>query len=423
MALSQTQMNVELQELERWHRKLTVTVPAAEVKRERANALRTLGGRLNLKGFRKGKVPAHLVERRYGPAVEQEVLERVIREAYRSAVESEGLHPISEGELEGVEHEPGTDLKFTIGFDVQPSIELSRLGGFAAERPTLEITDEQVNDVVEQLRQQNSAWKPIEEGRPEDGDLVSVQIQRIDGEEVGEPQSYELILGQGDAIPDVEDAIRTLAVGQTDDFDVTFPDDFPNEERRGQTDRLRATLDGRRAQELPEANDEFAQSIGEFEDMADLRTKIREDLEREAGQRADSQVRTQLLDLVVEANTFEVPRSMTNRYIDALLGGPDNPNVTPEQRLEAYDALSAEADKAVKRILVIDRVAEMESLSASEDEIDERVESIAEKSGTTPAQVYAELQKAGRIEGLEREITESKVFDYLMGQSEITEAN
>ncbi len=422
MALSQDQMSVELEEMERWYRKLTVTVPADEVKRERADALRTLGGRLNLKGFRKGKIPAHLVERRYGSAVEQEVLERVIREAYRTAIESSGLHPISEGELEGVEHEPGSDLKFTIGFDVQPTVELNRLGGFAAERPYLAITDEQVADVVEQLRDQHGVWKPLEEGHPEDGDMVSVEIQRLDDGEPGESQNYDLILGQGDAIADVEDAIRTLEVGQTDDFSVTFPDDFPNEERRGQTDQLRATLTARQAKELPEPTDEFAKSIGEFEDLADLRAKIRADLQKEADSRAEATVRTQLLDLLVEANDFEVPKSMTQRYVDALLGGPQNPNVSPEQRQEAYEALAEESQKAVKRILVIDRVAEMQELGASEDEIDERVESIAEKSGTTPAQVYAELQKAGRIEGLEREITESKVFDYLMGQSEITDA-
>jgi len=422
MALTQAQIDIELHEMERWYRKLTVTVPANEVKRERADALRTLGGRLKLKGFRKGKVPAKLVERRYGTAVEQEVLERVIREAYRTAVESEGLHPISEGELEGVEHEPGSDLKFTIGFDVQPTIDLDRLGGFSTARPSFEVTDEQIAEVVEQLRSQNGAWKPVDEGRPEDGDLVSVQIQRLAEGEPVEPQSYELILGQGDAISDVEDAIRTLEVGQTGDFTVTFPEDFPNEERRGQTDELRATLSGRRIQELPEATDEFAKTLGEFETMADLKSKIREDLEREASSRADAQVRTQLLDLVVEANRFEVPKSMTHRYVDALLGGTQNPSVTPEQRQEAYEALAVESERAVKRILVIDRVAEMEGLGASEDEIDERVESIAEKSGTTPAQVYAELQKAGRIEGLEREITESKVFDHLIGQSEITEA-
>lgn len=422
MALTQAQVNTEVQELERWHRELRVTVPAEEVKRERADALRSLGGRLNLKGFRKGKIPAHLVERRYGQSVEQEVLQRVIQEAYRVAVESNSLHPISEGELKGVEHEPGSDLTFTIGFDVQPQIELNRLGGFAAARPSFPITDEQVGEVIDQLRQQNGEWKPREEGRPENGELVSVEIQRMEDGEPGDAQSYELILGQGDAIPDVEDAIRTLEVGQTEDFEVTFPDDFPNEERRGQTDSLRATLTGRRVQELPELTDDFATSIGDFENVDDLKAKVREDLEREADQRADAQVRQQILDFVVDANDFEVPKSMTDRYIDALLGGPQNPNVSAEQRQEAYEALSAESQKAVKRILVIDRIAEMESLVASEEEIDERVEAIAERSGTTPAQVYAELQKAGRIEGLEREITETKVFDYLMSQSEITEA-
>jgi len=413
-------MNIEVTELERWRRRLTVTVPADSVKVRRGQALKRLSGRLNLKGFRKGKVPAGLVARRYGPAVEQEVLEQVIQESYRNAVQQQELHPISEGELGEVDYESGSDLRFAIEFDVQPDIALPRVGGFAVARPHMDITGAQVDEVLEQVRKQNGAWSPREEGMPEAGDLVSVEIQRLDGEGESEAQSYEFTLGQGDAIPDVEDAIRSLEVEKSDEFTVTFPDDFPNEERRGQSERLRIQLAGRRVLELPELDDAFAKSLGEFETLDDLKARIQEDLEKEAEQRAENAVRSELLDFVVDANPFEVPQSMVGRYVDSLLGGAEN--VTPERRQEAVTALGAEAEHAVKRILVIERIAELHELTASEDEMDARVEAIAEDSGTTPAQVYAQLQKGGRLGALERELTESKVFDFLKSQSEITDA-
>ncbi len=422
MSFESNEMTVELEELERWRRRLTVTVAAEAVGRERSDALRKLGGRLKLKGFRKGRVPSGLIEQRYGPAVEQDVLERLIREAYRSAVDEESLHPISEGSLHGVDFQPGSDLRFSIDFDVQPEISLNRLGGFSVKRPQFDVEDAQVRDVLEQLRRQNGAWTPREEGAPGAEDLVTVEIHQLDENgEPGETQNYEFVLGQGDAIPDVEEAIRSLEIGSVDDFRVRFPDDFSNEARRGQEEHLRIQLVARRELELPELDDEFAKGLGDFESLADLEGRIREDLRKEADGRAEAGVRSEILDLVVDSNHFEVPASMVSRYIDSLLGGPDA-DVPEERRREAHTALSGEAERAVKRILVIERVAELKELRATQEEVDSRVEAIAEQDGTSPAQVYARLQKAGRIEALEREITEDKVFDFLKKESEIIEA-
>lgn len=422
MSFETTEMTVELEELERWRRRLTVTVAAQAVGRERTEALRKLGGRLKLKGFRKGRVPTGLVEQRYGPAVEQDVLERLIREAYQSAVEEKSLHPISEGSLHGVDYQPGTDLRFSIDFDVQPRIELHRLGGFSIKRPHFDVDDAQVDEVLEQLRRQNGAWTPRDEGAPGPEDLVTVEIHQLDENGApGERQDYEFVLGQGDAIPGVEEAIRSLEIGGQGDFRVTFPDDFPNEDRRGQEEHLRIQLTARRELELPALDDEFAKGLGNFDSLDELKQRIREDLRKEADGRAEAGVRSEILDLLVESNHFDVPASMVARYIDSLLGGPDT-DVPDERRREAHAALSGEAERAVKRILVIERVAEMKELTATQQEVDSRVEAIAEQDGTSPAQVYARLQKAGRIEALEREITEDKVFDFLKNESEIIEA-
>jgi trigger factor len=362
-----------------------------------------------------------VVEQRLGPALDREVMDSVIGDAYKAALQSQDLKPISEGQVEDVKYQPREDLTFSISFDVQPVIELGRLGGFSVERPTVEVTEDDLNKVLEQLRDQNGVWKPAEGGAAEEGNLVTLEIQRLEeGEPSGESRPYEIILGDGEAIPEVEDAIRTLAVGETGDFTVSFPEDFPDEKRRGEKEHLRISLQGRKTRELPELTDAFAQSVGEFEDLDALKDRVRADLEKEASGQAEEAVRTRLLESLMEANPFQVPRSMTERYLETVLG--DTSGLDPEKVSRARETLRPEAERAVKRVLLIQRVAELQGLSASDDELDERVQEIARKNDLKPGQVYSNLQKSGNLDSLEREITESKVWEFLKEQSSIVGA-
>jgi trigger factor len=420
MATDPSNLQVDLEEQDGWRRRLTVTVPAGSVQTERNKIIQKLGGRLKLPGFRKGKIPSNVVEQRFGPAVDQELLDKVIGDAYRRALQAHSIEPISEGQVEDVDYKPREDLTFSISFDVQPEVELERLGGFTVQRPTIEVAEEDVNRVLDRLRDQAGAWKPREEGTPDEGNLVTLKIQRLEeGEPTGEARPYEIVLGDGEAIPDVEDAVRTLAVGETGDFTVTFPEDFPDEDRRGEKEHLRISLEGAKTKTLPELSDEFARSMGDFEDVEALTQRVREDLKKEALDQAESMVRSQIVDNILEANPFQVPRSMAERYMDSVLG--DTSKLQPEVVAETKERLRPEAEKAVKRILVVDRIAELQGLKASEEEVDDRIQEIAEKNDMKPAQVYANLQKSGNLEGLERDITEGKVYEFLKGQSTVTE--
>ncbi len=370
-----------------------------------------------MKGFRKGRVPTRLIEGRYGGALRQEALDKLIGTAYRQALASEQIRPISEGEIEDVQYQPEQDLTFEIAFDVQPVIDVARLGGFAVERVIRPVSDEDVDRVLARIQEQNGVWRPVEEGPPEDRDLVSLQIARVDDE--GETRDYDVVLGQGEAIPDIEAAIKTLEVGGAGDFDVSFPDDFPDDSRRGQSERVRITLTGRRVLEVPELDDELATQVGEFESLAELRDRVRRDMEKEAADQAESQVRGRLLDLLIEANPFEVPASMVDRYAEGVIGSA---RLDEEHKSLLLQQIGPEAERAVKRILMVERVAETQGLAASEVELDERIEEIAAANEATPAKIYAELQKSGRLDAVERELTEKKVFDYLKEQSEIIDA-
>lgn len=418
MTIDASSLTVDLKEGERWRRTLNVTVPAGAVTQERAKIAKSLAGRMKLPGFRSGRIPHSVVEKRFGPTLNREVLDQVVGDAYRQALALEDLKPISEGEIQELNWEPEQDLVFSISFDVEPRFELGRISGFTVQRPKVEVRDEEVTKVLERLQEQNGAWATAEEGKVEDGDLASITVTRLlEDEPVGESQDYDLIVGEGDAIPEVEDAIRTLAPGQEEVFTVTFPDDFPNEERRGDQEVLRIRVRERKIRELPEIDDAFARSVGDFEDLQALEARIREDLEKEAGQQAENAVRGQLLEYVMEANPFEVPVSMVNRYLDSMLGKPEG--VDEDALARAREQLGSEGEKAVRRILILEHLAEVHGLKATDEDVDARVEAIAEGAGTDVSKVYAQLQKAGRIEQIERELTETKVFDFLQEQSTI----
>ncbi|MFV2005837.1 MAG: trigger factor [Longimicrobiales bacterium] len=420
MSLDGTKLQVDLEEGERWRRTLNVTVPADLVELERSNIAKKLAARIKLPGFRKGHVPEGVLEKRYGATLKQETLDAVIGDAFKEALAQQSVHPISEGEVQNVRFEPDQDLTFSISFDVQPEFEISRMGGFTVERPQIVVDDDRVDQVVQRLREQNSSWIPADEGRPEPGNVVSVELERLEKDSAGDAQPYEFILGQGEAIPDIEEAILALEVGSAGDFIVRFPDDFANEDQRGEEQHLRIKLTGRRVRDLPEADDAFAGSLGEFESLADLKGKLREDLEKEAKDQEEGAIRGQLLDFVVDANPFSVPQSMVERYMASILGNANE--LPPEKLAEMKEKLAPETERAVKRILVIDRIADGQNLRATEAELDERIEAIAERAGQTPSQVYGNLQRSERMETLEREITETKVFDFLKEQSEIKDA-
>jgi trigger factor len=228
-----------------------------------------------------------------------------------------------------------------------------------------------------------------------------------------------MVLGGGQAIPALEEQIMLLTPGQTRDADVRFPDDYPDESRRGQTRRVRITLSEVKRQELPPLDDALAREVGDFDSLEALRQAIREDLEAEASRGADARVREELIHLLAEANNIVAPPSMVERALHAFMHAYEIPH-------EQFDHFATQfrpvALQQVRRDLVLNAVAEQNSLRATEAEIDERIARIAAARGSTPAEVYKSLQQANRLNELGRSITEEKVFAFLLGQSTINQA-
>jgi len=400
-----------------WARRLTITVPAEAVQRERETTTRRLAGRIRLPGFRQGKVPRTVVEKRFGQAIEQEAIERLINDAYREAIRRENLQPITQGAIDHIHYHAGEDLTFHVDLEVKPEITLDQIGGFTIKRETEPVTDEAIDRVLERIREQNAEWSPIADETPLIGDMTVVEITPLDGEAAGTTRRYQLFLGEGQARPEIEELVRLLKPGEEREFEIDLPENADDPASEVRKHHLRIRLVEAQRPRLPEVDDAFAQKVGAFDNVEMLRAAIREDLEKEASVAADRAVRQRLLDRIIEANPFEVPGSMVDRYLDQMLRiGESGEN---EQVRQLREAARPAAEQALRRMLVVEEIAEKEGLKPTAEDVNARLEELAKRNNREPSEIRAQLKKDNRLGELEDQLTEEKVFEYLLSLSTI----
>jgi trigger factor len=424
-------LQVTVEQPSSYARRLSITVPAERVKRIRQSVRAQLTRNARVPGFRKGHLPDHLVEKQFGPAIDQETLDRVIQETYPEALKQGDINPIAQGEVADVHyHGQGGELHYHVNVEVQPTVELARTSGFAVARPSDSVGDEEVDAVIERLRGERATLQVVDDRTPDLGDEVQVRITapRPAGEEgEPEPQEYRFVMGEGQAIAPIEAAIMSLMPGEERPFDITYPEEFDDPDLAGTTQPLTIGVVELKSREFPALDDEFAQSVGGFESMEALRSRIAADLREEARRRADAAVRDALVGQILEANPVEAPRSMVERYLDYMMG-EGQPGRVPkakrsaeqEERFSQFrEMMRPQAEAQLKRIMVIDTLADREGLRATQDEVDQRVELLAQAHGRSPSDVWLELEKTGQLQGLEAEITEDKVFEWLRAQNSV----
>ena len=395
---------------------LAVTVPPESVRAAEERATRAYQQRARLPGFRPGKAPAAVVRKKFAEDIRQQALQELVQESWRAAVEQEKLKPIADPHIHNLKWEEGAPVTFELHVEVKPELKLERLGGFRLTRTVPAVTEAQVDAQLNELREQRAPWTPVPGEKPKPKDLVHVTIATREGTEAKDPQPYQLVLGEGRAIPDVEERIMGLVPGEAVDATVRFPDDFAEEAKRGQTRDVRITLQEVKQQQLAELDDAFAREVGDFESLAALRQAVTEDLRKEAERDADAKVRAELIEQIVSANAVTAPRPLVERalYVYAQAYG------VPEERWPKFaEEFRPVAEAQVRRDLVLDHVMDAQQLRATEAELDQRIQELAERRGMPPAQLYGSLEKAKRLRDVERSITEEKVFAYLLSQSTV----
>lgn len=400
-------------------RRLQVAVPPARVAEARNKAATRVAKQVRLPGFRPGKAPTAMVRKQYAAAIDQEAVEALLREAFETVLAKENLQLVTQPHAHDVKFGEDDGLSFELHCEVRPEIALERLSGFRVMRPKDEVTDEMVQQQLDQMRDQRAAWSPVE-GKPLEGDLVTVTLATADEDgTIPEGKEYRLVMGAGQAIAAIEELVMALGQGETVERPVKWPEDFPDEAQRGKTKMVRATLTEVKRKDLPALDDAFAREMGDFDSLAAFTEVVRKDLQESATRDADSAARTQLLDEVVSANPFDIPPSWVKQMIQAYA---EAYRIPQEEILKFGEEIKGMAERQVRRDLILDTIADREKLAATEQDVDDRVAELAGKRGIEPGQLYASLQKAGRLRELERSITEERVFSWLLERNTVDQA-
>jgi trigger factor len=400
-------------------RRLQVAVAATAVAAAEDKAARKYASKVRLPGFRAGKAPAAVVRKKFADAIRQEAIEQLVNDAFKQAVDTESLKLAAQPHVHDLKAEPGADLTFELHFEVRPEIALTQVEGFALTRVEAPVTDEALAEQLDRLREQRATWTPVTE-KALPGDMVTVVLSTADADgTLPEGREYKLTLGGGQAIPGIEELIMEVAPGETAERPVKWPEDFPDESQRGVSKLTRVTLADVKRKLLPDLDDAFARELGDFDTVDALRNAVRTDMAAHAKREADAEVRASLMEQLIAANPFEVPEA----WVRQLIEGYARMYQIPEEELPRFaEEFRPMAVRQVQRDVVIDTLAERESLKASEADIDAKIEEMATARNVDPGQVYAQLQKGGRLPEIERELTEERVFTWLLERNPVTAA-
>ena len=398
---------------------LEVTIPPDNVRAAEERATKVYQQRARLPGFRQGKAPAAVVRKKFADDIRQETLRQLSCTSWRVAQKQEELKPIADPHIHNLKWEEGSPVTFEFHVELKPDLKLQRLGGFRLTRTVPAVSTAQVDAQLNAMREQRAPWTPVTGEKPKPKDLVDVMIATRENGAVKDPQPYQFVLGEGRAIPDVEERIMNLTPGESVDATVRFPDDFAEEAKRGQTRDIQLTLREVKRQELAALDDAFAREMGDFESLEALRAAVTADLGKEAEKEADGKVRSELVEQIVQANSVVAPRPLVERVLGMYAQAYEIPEERWPQFAEEFRSI---AESQVRRDLVLDFVVESQTLRATEGELDARIQQLAERRGMPAAQLYASLEKAKRLRDVARSITEEKVFAYLLSQSTVEQA-
>lgn len=419
-------MQVTVETLEGLQRRLNITVPAANIEDAVAAELRNIAKNRRFDGFRKGKVPMKMVAKMYGKAVRQDVLGEVMQRHFIEAIVKEKINPAGAPTFAPVEIGEGKDLVFTATFEVYPEVELKGLESIAVEKPSAEVTDADVAEMLETLRKQQATWKEVDEAA-ENGKRVSIDfVGSIDGVEFegGKAENFPLEMGAGRMIPGFEDGIVGKSKGMEFVIDVNFPEEYHAENLKGKAAQFAIKVNKVEARELPELNDEFVARFGVAEGGVDaLKAEVRKNMERELKQAIKARIKEQAIEGLVKANEIDVPSALIDQEIGVLrqqaaqrFGG----NVEAAAQLPR-ELFEEQAKRRVVVGLLLGEVIRTHELKADEEKVKALITEMA-TAYEDPTEVVAYYEQNQQLMNNMRNVAlEEQAVDAIIAKAQVTE--
>lgn len=420
-------MQVSVETPSQIERRITIQVPAGEIDEAVNTRLKETAKNVRLNGFRQGRVPMTVVRQRYGQSVRDEVIGEVMRERYVRAITDEGFNPAGYPQIEPIVNEAGKDFEFVATMEVYPEVELASIEGTEVERPVVEVTDADVDEMIDTLRKQNATYEEVDSAA-EDGDQVTIDFQGYLGDEPfegGSAEGHELVIGSNSFIPGFEEQLIGAKAGDEKTITVTFPEDYQAEHLAGKEATFKVKVHKVSRQALPDVDAEFIERFGvEGGDEAKFRTEIKKNMTREAAQAVDNRVKQQVLDALKKANDIPVPSALVQQETDGMkrqaaqqfgLGEDFDVSQLPNELFEE------QAKGRVQVGLLLAEVIKANELDASDDEIKAKVEELAEQYQDPSEVVDYYMGNEQMKTQVKSAVLEEKAVDKLLEQATVAD--
>jgi len=421
-------MQVSVEASKGLERTLTITVAAEVFEKEFDGRIRQLSKTQRVDGFRAGKVPASVIMKRFGGAVNNEVAGEVMQRNFFDAIMAEKLNPAGAPQVAPQPRQKGEDFVFTATFEVYPEVELADLAELTVETETAEVTEADLEKMIETLRKQHGEWADVET-EAVDGNQVTVDFEgSIDGEvfEGGKAEGFQIVLGSGRMIPGFESGIAGNKVGSEFTIEVNFPEEYHAENLKGKAATFAITLTKVEEQTLPEITEEFVKKFGvESGDIEQLKTDVKNNMQRELDQVLKNGVKDVVLTALVAGNEIEVPKALVAGEVDVLrkqamerYGKQMDPNNLPELPAELF---TEQAEKRVKVGLLLGEVIKTNELAVDEAKVTSLIESAA-AAYENPAEVV-EYYKNNKemMQNMENVALEEQAVEFIIEKAQVTE--
>lgn len=424
-------MQIEVVELGSFSRKLQFKVPADRIAQELDKAYRRIGPQAQLRGFRKGKAPRKVLEARFGPQVMSDVTQSLIQEGYSTAIRDKGIEPVSQPQLDPYEDlQKGADFDFAITVEVRPEVALATTTGVDVVYPAVDVSDDEVDIWVRGRLEGQARLVEVTDRAAKLGDMVLVELEAKDGDEVVATEPGTMIRTEADPYyPGVDSMVIGLEVGSEKTEEITFAEDVRTDAVAGKTLSVSIKVIGIQANEVPELTDAIAEELNYEGGAAGMRAAIRLEIETQKTEMARNQARANLLQALIGANPFDVPSGMVDQQLQMLvqeLGRQRQARGLDPRSLNLGQAeiadLRARAEFAVKGGLILEYVCKHENLEISDDEVDARLQDMADESGQPIEAIKGFFAKDEAIDELKDRLLEEKALDWLLERANLVDS-
>ena len=420
-------MQVSVETTEGLERKLTIAIPGDRVDTAVNARLQEAAQTIRLNGFRQGKVPLNVVKNKFGKGVRQEVVGELMNQTYFEAIAQVSLKPAGQPRIEPTSMDEGKDVEFVAVFEVYPEIELPDFSSIKAERLVAEVSDDDIDEMIETLRKQRQKWVPVERAAA-DGDMVNIDyVGKKEGEEFqgGKAAGQNLVLGSERMIPGFEDGVIGKSVGDDFTLQLKFPDEYHSEELAGAEVEFELKLNIVSEQSLPEVSEDFFKSFGVEEGgMEAFREEVSNNMQREMKTASRNKLKTTLMDALIADLEVSIPAALMSNEIHQLkhqtvqqMGGGQgfDPNSMPD------DLFREQAKRRVTLGLILGEVISQQGIQADADKVRDALEEIAATYESPEEVVKWYYSNEEQLQGIESSVIEDQVFDYIIEQAQVSD--